>query len=76
VIRAQGDLLDAELQLAKNREDRIRILAERLKAARELETVTKHRHQAAAVSLDSWLTAKAERLQAEVDLLREEAARN
>ena len=69
-------MLDAELQLAKNREDRIRILAERLKAARELETVTKHRHQAAAVSLDSWLTAKAERLQAEVDLLREEAARN
>lgn len=76
VLRAQSGLLHAELQLANTREDRVRIREERLKTARELESVSKHQYEAAAAPRDSWLEAKAGRLQAEIDLLREQAARD
>jgi hypothetical protein len=73
VIRAQAGLLDAELQLARTKEERIRMHEERVKNARGLENVLEHQYTAAHVSIDQWLTAKAARLQAEIDLLHEQA---
>jgi outer membrane protein TolC len=76
VIQAQNGLLDAELQLADTKEERIRIHEKRLENSRNLENLVEHQHAAAAVAIDQVLVAKAARLQAEIDLLRAQAARD
>jgi outer membrane protein TolC len=71
VIRERNRLLEAELEIAKTSIDRIRIREERVKNFRDLENEIKQRHKAGQVTNDKILVAKAARLQAEIELLRE-----
>jgi hypothetical protein len=71
VIRERNRLLEAELEIAKTSIDRIRILEDRVKNFRDLENELKQLHEVGRVTDDKLLVAKAERLKAEIELLRE-----
>jgi hypothetical protein len=73
VLQASNQLLDAELQLAESRDERIRLHEKRVKNFKELDDVARRGHDAGTVSAKKMLLVKAARLQAEVDHLRAEA---
>ena len=72
VLAGRDQLLDAELQLAKTKEQRLTLYQKRLDNMRALEDMVKKRYEAGQITLDSTLSARAARLQAEIDLLREQ----
>lgn len=72
LFTAMDQLLLAELQLANSREQRVTLTHKRLDNMRELERSVKQRFEAGTGSTDEVLSATAARLQAEIDLLREQ----
>jgi len=76
VIQSQLDVLHAKLELAGKPAERIAIRKEILKQARDLEVVAGKRYQANAATQIDLLAAKAFRLRAEADLLREQSAKH
>ena len=72
VLRAQDALLDAELDLAKKQIERIRVHEKRVKNLRELENAVKQQHSAGICTIEKVLAIKADRIRAEVELLREQ----
>lgn len=71
VLQATNQLLAAELQLAKSRDERVCLLQKRVKNFKELEDVAQSGNDSGVVTGKEVPLAKAARLQAEVDLLRE-----
>ena len=71
VIHARNGLLDAELEMAKTSAERIQIHEDRVQNFRALENAVKQRHKAGQATIDEMLVAKAARLEAEIELLRE-----
>ena len=72
VIKARNELLDAELDIAKTRAERVRIREEQVKNFRNLENVLTRRHESGGeITNVEVLVAKAVRLEAEIALLRE-----
>lgn len=72
IIQAQNALLDAELDIAKTNAERVRIREEQVKNFRELENLLKQRHESGSgITKSELLVAKATRLEAEINLLRE-----
>lgn len=76
VISARTDLLDSELELVSSKEAHIDVFEKRLENLRQLEEVMKKRIAAGQAGLADMLLTKAERLRAEIDLLREQARKN
>lgn len=72
VIAARGDLLEAELQLAKTKNRRVEIFMKRIDNMRELENSVKLQFENGLATNESYLAATAARLQAEIDLIREQ----
>lgn len=70
-IRASNDLLDAELELAAERTQRIVILRQRLANMNELEAAADARYRTGVGGLDDVLAVKAERIAQEQQLNRE-----
>ena len=70
VVAGRDQLLDAELQLAKTKEQRLLLYQKRIENMRALEDTIKRRYENGRSSLESALSATAARLQAEIDLLR------
>jgi len=72
LIRARLSLLDAELETASTRAQRTRVYGERLKFFRDLEGAVKQQQLAGTTTMARMLSVKAERLEAEIVLLREQ----
>jgi len=72
VIRAKQALANAELEVARTKAERLAVRQKQIDNLRELEHVVEHRVQAGIVSEVDVLEIKAERLKAEIDLLREQ----
>lgn len=72
LFTAMDQLLLAKLELADSKEQRVTLTRERLDNLRELEKVVKQRFEAGTCSTEEMLSATAARLQAEIDLLREQ----
>ena len=70
LIRAEGALLDAELDAATTRTDRVRAYGQRLKSLQELEDAAGESYHAGAASERELLSVKAARLEVEIALLR------
>lgn len=75
VIRASLALLEAELELARSRRERVEIHKQAIALLRELEKMADLRFRAGTARKDVVLRAKASRLEAEIQLLREESAK-
>jgi hypothetical protein len=73
VIDARRKLFEAQLGLARSRPERLRILEARVRSFRELEQAVTQQHVAGQRSTSQLLAAKAERLEAELTLLRTQA---
>jgi hypothetical protein len=73
VIRSHQKLFEAQLDVAGSRSERIRILEARMQSFRELEKAVEQQHGAGRSSTSQLLATKAERLAAELALLREQA---
>ena len=73
VISARNDLLGSELPLVSSKQARIEVFEKRLENFRELEEVMKRGVDSGVAGLDDMLLTKAERLRAEIDLLKEQA---
>lgn len=73
LLRARLDLLRAELDLANSRADRIAVLESQLQTRQELEQLHMRRHSDGPGTLETRLIATADRLDAEIALLREKA---
>ena len=71
VIGARNRLLDAELDIAKTNAERVRIRQEKVKNFRDLEIALTQRYEGGEVTSVEVLEAKAVRLEAEIELLRE-----
>lgn len=73
LIRASNLLLEAELDLAKTKAERIAIYEKLVANLRQLEKAAEARHQAGAPGggVSEVLSAKADRLKAEIQLARE-----
>ena len=71
VVTARNQLLDANLQLATTKNQRLDILRKRIENMRGLEDATKQRHEDGKTTMVSVLAVTAGRLQAEIDLARE-----
>ena len=76
LLRATDELLAAQLELAKSKEERIAIYRERLKNARRLENRSETIHKEGRASVTEYLRAKAARLKAEIELARERESTN
>lgn len=72
-LSARDQLLDAELELATGTEQRLKLYRERLNNMRKLEDAVKQRFEVGAGTLESTLSTTAARLQAKIDLLREQS---
>ena len=73
VVSARNDLLKAELALATNKQQRVELLRQRLKNFQEFEKYNKERFDAGQGSFETdVLLSQAERIQAQIDLMREE----
>ena len=73
MIDARNAVLDAELELASTRKERVELYRKRVESLRELEEIASERHKHAIISIEELLLATAARLQAEIDLFREQA---
>jgi hypothetical protein len=78
VYRAQSDLLNAELDLAKTREERLAALNSQLANCQAIEARALELQKVGALGgeVEFVLTATAARLQAEIQILRESATEN
>lgn len=72
VVAARDQLLDAELQLVKTKKQRVAIYQKRIDNMRELEASLKLQYENGIATPESLLLATAARLQAEIDLAREQ----
>ena len=70
-IRASNQLLEAELELADTKAERIAVHEKLVGNLQRLEQVAEARRAAAAAALEEVLEAKAARLKGEITLLRE-----
>jgi hypothetical protein len=71
IVEAHVDLLDAELELAESKVERIEVLKKRLRVLREQEErLAVFLQVSAKGALEAHLFATAQRLRAEIDLLR------
>jgi hypothetical protein len=73
VILASNLLLDAELELARTKAERIAVCQKLVGNLRQLEQAAEARHERTMGSADDVLKAKAARLKAEIQLVRENA---
>ena len=73
VLSAQIDVFVARLELAKTRQERIALRRNLAEAAKVLEAAAKQRFEHRAGTEQDYLKAKALRLRAQADLLRERA---
>jgi outer membrane protein TolC len=71
VILASNQLLDAELELAKTKADRVALHEKLVGNLRRLEEFANGQYRDGRCTLDGPLRAKAARLKAEIQLLRE-----
>ena len=71
VIQARIELLDAELDIAKTKAERVRVREEQVKNFLELENLLTQRHKNGEITNVEILAVKAVRLEAEIQLLRE-----
>ena len=71
LVRSRDQLFDAELQLVKEKDQRVLLYQKRLDNMRELENTLKGQFNAGKCTLEATLSVTAGRLQAEIDLLRE-----
>jgi len=69
-LRAQNVLLDAEVELAQTHDEKCAIFERRVTSLQRMEAEAKAKHDIGIGSLVDHLSAKAERLKAEIDLLR------
>ena len=72
---AQGEALAAELELCESQGERIKVLQRYMDIMQQIEKLTAQRYKTGADTHDEMLSAKAERLKAEVALERAEAGR-
>ena len=70
--QAENRLSEAELEYAKTKEERVRILRERVRMFRAVEFTQKDQVNAGTGDALQYLIAKSERLDAEIELLEEE----
>lgn len=70
-MQAQQQLLNAKLELAEDRESRLKILSESVELAAEWQKVAEARYRAAESSQADVLQCRARRLEAEIALVRE-----
>ncbi|QDU36157.1 hypothetical protein Mal4_04400 [Maioricimonas rarisocia] len=70
LVRTRSVVIDAELELAKTRADRLSLLQQQVDNLRELEELTRKRYESSQIPLGPTLTAKAARLAAAIDLER------
>ena len=73
VARATDQLIDAELELAKNPKDRVAILQRRVELMKDLFAMVDTRFEAGQVTQAQVLAAKAALLQSQIQLVREQA---
>lgn len=73
VVRATDQVLDADLELAKNAEARIAILQKRVELRNSLFSLVETRFKAGQVTQAQVLAAKAAMLESEIRLAREQA---
>ncbi len=74
VVSAMTKSADAELELAKNKDERIAIYRKQVEFCRNVEKLCQARFDAGTVTEVDVLQAKAERLKVEIQLLREQGA--
>jgi hypothetical protein len=72
---AQGEALAAELELCESQGDRIKVLQRFVDATQQYEKLSAQRYKVGADTHDEMLSAKAERLKAEIALERAKAGR-
>ena len=72
VIRAWDQLLNAKLELAEDRSARVAIHEQRTKVLKDFEKIAQAQFRAGAATQEDVLTARAARLEAEIQLLREQ----
>lgn len=72
VLDAQKDLLDAELELAPNRERRIALRRETLETLKVAELLAQAQFEQGVNTIQERLEAKAARIACKIDLLREQ----
>jgi outer membrane protein TolC len=70
LLRASGQLLKAELELATTAKERITAHAEHLKLMRKIEKITRSRHDAGQIKTSDNLQARAARMAAEIAWLK------
>lgn len=73
VARATGQLIDAELDMAKNAESRITTLQRQVELMKSLFSTVEERFRNGQVSKSQVLAAKATMLESEIHLAREQA---
>lgn len=74
VLAAEGEVLSAKLELAKTKAERLEILEQIVANARQIEDITQALFAAQSGGQADVLRAKAFRLRAQADLLRERGA--
>ena len=72
---AQGEALAAELELCESQSERIKVLQRYVEVMQQSEKLTAQRYKTGADTDDEMLSAKAERLKAEIALERAKAGR-
>lgn len=75
VFQAQSQLLAAELDLAEEKSQRIGILEKQVETLQELENHIKalYEHGARSGEYETYLASRSQRLQAEIELVREKS---
>jgi hypothetical protein len=73
VLKARNDVLSAELDLAVSKADRITVLESQLQNLRERELMIARRYEEGTAQQEEKLVSKADRLSAEIALLREKS---
>jgi hypothetical protein len=73
VVRTANDLWFAELEFAKDRDQRLAVCQQRVQRLKAVERIAELLRMAKEVSSSDVLAARAARLEAEVHLLREQA---
>ncbi len=72
ILEAMSKLVEAELDLAAGAQERIALRQKQVQIAQDVEELAQARHRVAESAIDEVLGARAARLQAEIDLYREQ----
>jgi len=72
----ESQLADVELELAKNKDERIAVCQKQVELCRDVEKICQAKYEAGQVSNADLFEARAERLKAEIRLLREKVSTN